>query len=165
MLQSGYCFTFSNNRFCYPIFKFWYEDHCFNEILLLLLFLLIRDHICIKLILTCGVYICSLNLWNYPFFLFYVLNVNFPRPLISSIVFCKLVLKNIEVLFSSMYSITFAFWIFNNCYLYQLPVVTLYDQSQLRSISLVILSNYIHCLNILGMRLLFGKQCISGHWF
>ena len=98
MLQSGYCFTFSNNRFCYPIFKFWYEDHCFNEILLLLLFLLIRDHICIKLILTCGVYICSLNLWNYPFFLFYVHNVNFPRPLISSIVFCKLVLKNIEVL-------------------------------------------------------------------
>ena len=34
-------------------------------------------------------------------------------------------------------------------------------QSQLRSLSPVILSNHIHCLNTLGMRLLFGKQLIK----
>ena len=43
-------------------FNFRYEDHCFDEFLLLLLFLLIRDHICLNLILTCAVYKCSLNL-------------------------------------------------------------------------------------------------------
>ena len=118
---------------------------------------LIRDYICIKLILTCAVYIYFFNLWNYSLFRwFYVLDVTFPRLLISSIFVLQTRFKNYRsfveqnLLLFSEFLITGLFVTITRC--------SVYIQSQLCSLSS---SHSVKLYSLtLGMCLSFGKRFI-----